>query len=76
MTVSAVSGPSAEARAAVRELLTAAGLHPSERELDLFARMYPVFRERVDDLYTAGSDRYGSPALRYAPGDPLPTPWP
>lgn len=61
--------------AAVREMLTAAGLSPSQDEIAAACAAYPEFRGSVDALYDVAEARYADPALRFRAADTARVDW-
>jgi hypothetical protein len=60
---------------AVREMLTAAGLSPSQDEIAATCAVYPAFRASVDALYDVAEARYADPALRFRAADTVRVDW-
>lgn len=62
----AVPTESVPADAAVRVLLGAAGIQPSDEEMAIFAAAYSEVQAGVDSLYAIPEARYASPALVFS----------
>jgi hypothetical protein len=60
---------------AVREMLTAAGLSPSQDEIAAACAAYPAFRATVNALYDVKEARYADPALRFRAADTARVDW-
>jgi hypothetical protein len=60
---------------AVRGMLAAAGLSPSEDEVAALCDGYPAFRASVDALYEVAEARYADPALRFRAADTARVDW-
>lgn len=60
---------------AVRGMLAAAGLSPSEDEVAALCDGYPAFRASVDALYDVADARYADPALRFRAADTARVDW-
>jgi hypothetical protein len=60
---------------AVRGMLAAAGLSPSEDEVAALCDGYPSFRASVDALYEVAEARYADPALRFRAADTARVDW-
>jgi hypothetical protein len=61
--------------AAVRGMLTEAGLPPSEPEIAALCGGYPGLRARADALYEVAEARYADPALRFRAADTTRADW-
>jgi hypothetical protein len=67
--------PDTSPETAVRAMLAAAGLAPSEAEIVSLCAGYPAFRTAIDVLYQVPEARYADPALRFRAADTARADW-